>query len=216
MPTHSDKIHERLIGTPIARDIEWGEFEVFWEGIADEVEHEKNDRLVVKLHGHREVFHRPRDGRVPIAEIERARRLLATPTLEVSTARLLVVTVDAHRSQIIDFDMTAKTVSVKHELPAPHLSSHNLRAAERRGVRTPDDVLLHDFDDIAIQLRLVAEERPFVVVGHGDSDSAIANGFVDRLRVKHPDLFANILAVVKTDLSAATDSDLKALALGAL
>ena len=77
MNAHNRKTRDAILGHPAPRDIEWTQFINMWEDVADEVEQEHGDRLSVSLNGHREVFHRPHDGRVSIEDIELARHLLA-------------------------------------------------------------------------------------------------------------------------------------------
>jgi hypothetical protein len=85
MTAHARKTYEAILGSPAPRDLEWTQFEAMWRHMAQEVERESGDRLAVRMHGHREVFRRPHDGRVSIEDVECGRHLLrSTPDVKGS------------------------------------------------------------------------------------------------------------------------------------
>jgi hypothetical protein len=54
---------------------------------------------------------------------------------------------------------------------------------------------------------------PLVVLGHGDGKANAAEGFVTRLRAKHPAVAEHLRGVGDIDLSAASDAALEAKAI---
>lgn len=213
MTTHADKTYAKITGTPAPRDLEWSEFITFWEDRADQVEQETGDRLAVRFGGHREVFHRPHDGRVSIEDVERARHLLAATPEAKGHGELLAVALDAEHARFFDFDLDASTVSdTEHTVTDEDRRAHHLRTVERHSGHDDERDLLHYFDAVAEALRSTEPGRPFVVLGHGHGKADIAVEFVERLRAAHADVAARVTAVSALDLSAASDAHIEAAA----
>ncbi|MGX7678381.1 hypothetical protein ACSMXN_05755 [Jatrophihabitans sp. DSM 45814] len=218
MNAHTRKTYEAITEGRAPRALEWTEFVTFWNDVADDVERESGDRLVVHLNGRREVFRRQHDGRVSLEDIERARHLLAETPPARDTGEIVVVAIDDEQARIITYELgdgptTERQSRTIHDTEP---TARRLRTVERR--RGRDDV--HDltgfFDDVATELVSFPAELPLVVLGAGHGKSAAAEGFAQRLRTHHSVLRDRLRGVGRIDLSAATDTDLEAAALAVL
>jgi hypothetical protein len=216
--TRIRKTYEAITEGRAPRALEWTQFVSLWQEVADDVEHEKGDRLTVHLNGQRVVFRRQHDGRVSLEDIEQARRLLASSPPARDTSRLLVVAIDDQRARIINFELgdgptTEQRSQTIHDTEP---ESRRLRTVERRSGR--DDV--HDltgyFDDVATALRSFPGEVPLVVLGAGHGKSAAAESLAERLRTHDSVLAHRLRGVGRVDLSSATDTGLEAAALAVL
>jgi len=215
---HNRKTYEAITAGRAPRALVWTQFAGFWRDVADDVEQESGDRLVVHLNGRRAVFRRQHDGRVSLEDIEHARRLLASTPPDRDTGRLLVVAIDDERARIITYQLgdgpTTKQQSRTIHNTEP--TSRRLRTVERRTGR--DDVrdLTGYFDDIATALASYPDEVPLVLLGAGHGKSAAAESFAQRLRTHHRSIGDRLVGVGRVDLSSATDTDLQTAALAVL
>lgn len=213
MNAHTRKTLQAIQGHPAPRELEWKKFVTLWSDLADEVEEESGDRLAVKINGHREVFHRPNDGRVSIEDIERARHLLAEHPTPEGHGHVLAVTIDELGARIIDFDLDAQNVQERSEkVGDDDPRTRHLRTIERHTGRDDEADMTHFFDALAEELAAHDPGRGFVVFGHGKGTSDAAAGFVARVQEKHRALAPHVLGVEDIDLSAATDASLEAAA----
>ncbi|MFF2086176.1 hypothetical protein ACFVVM_20555 [Nocardia sp. NPDC058176] len=213
MNSHTRKTLDAITGHPAPRDLEWTKFVTLWEDLADEVEQESGDRLAVKMNGHREVFHRPHDGRVSIGDIEHARQLLRdTPELKGSGS-LFAVAMDAEKARILHFDLGTTGVSdTEHDVRNHDSAARHLRTVERHTGHDDHQVYLRYFDDLAVALLEEIGTESFVVLGHGTGTSDVAEDFVLRLRETDHALADRVAGVGVVDLSAANDAALEAAA----
>jgi hypothetical protein len=217
MTTHVDKTYAALIGHPAPRDLEWTSFVALWEERADSTEQETGDRLAVRMNGHREVFHRPHDGRVSIEDVERARHLLSSTPEPKGSGSLLVVALDDESARILDFDLDDAAVRETGEKVTDTDSrARRLRTVARRSGRDDEADLVHYFDAVAAEIRATRPPSPFVLLGHGTGTSNAAEQFAERLRAAHHDVAERIASMGVIDLSAASDSDIEAAAQAAV
>lgn len=211
MNSHTRKTYDAILGEPAPRDLEWRKFVTLWKDIADAVSNESGDRLSVAMHGHREVFRRPHDGRVSIEDVERARHLLADTPSDKGSGRLLVVTIDDREARILDFDLDVPQIrDTEQEVRDHDARSHHLRTVERHAGHDDIADLNRFFDELADSVRKEAKGRRFVVLGHGHGKADAAAEFVHRLRAKHHDVGAWLAGVGSIDLSAANDAEIEA------
>ncbi|GAA4398099.1 hypothetical protein [Tsukamurella soli] len=217
MNAHTRKTYTSIVGTPAPRNLAWPKFVTLWEDIADRVEDESGDRLAVDFAGHREVFHRPHDGRVSIEDVERARTLLrSSPDLK-GTGTVVAVTIDAKQARIVSFDLdSAKVVEAGETVRDHDPRAHHLRTVERHTGRDDEHDLSHFFDDLAEAVAADAPGQTFVVLGHGAGKSDVAEGFVERLRAHHAEVAEHVAGVANIDLSAADDAAIEAKALAVI
>ncbi len=214
MNAHTRKTYTSIIGTPAPRNLDWDKFVTLWEDIADRVENESGDRLAVDLNGHREVFHRPHDGRVSIEDVELARKLLRSSPELLGTGSVVAVTVDAKQARILAFDLDSAKVVDQGETVRDHdPRARHLRTVERHIGRDDEHDLSHFFDDLATAIAQDAAGQTFVVLGHGAGKSNVADGFVARLRDRHPSVAEHLAGVADVDLSAVDDAAIEAKAL---
>ncbi|MGW6624273.1 hypothetical protein ACWF99_23915 [Nocardia sp. NPDC055002] len=213
MNQHTRKTLASIVGHPAPRDIEWTQFITMWDDIADEVEQEHGDRLAVKMNGHREVFHRPHDGRVSIGDIEHARQLLKdTPVLKGS-GDMFVVAMDSERARVLHFDLdTPEVAETERDVTNHDKVAHHLRTVEHHTGHDDQQVFIKYFDDLAVALIESIGTENFVLLGHGRGNSDVADDFVKRLREINPPLAQRIAGVGVIDLSAADDATLEAAA----
>lgn len=213
MNAHTRKTLAAITGHPAPRDLEWTRFVTLWQDLADEVEQESGDRLAVRMNGHREVFHRPHDGRVSVGAIEQARKLLADHPELQGTGSLFAVAMDAERARILDFDLAATGVQdTERDVRNPDPAARHLRTVERHTGHDDHQVYLRYFDELAAALTEEIGARRFVILGHGTGKSDVAEDFVLRLQEKDPALADRIAGVGVLDLSAAGDADIEAAA----
>lgn len=211
MTAHARKTYEAILGSPAPRDLEWTQFEAMWRHVAQEVEQESGDRLAVRVHGHREVFRRPHDGRVSIEDVERARHLLRSMPDVKSSGHLIAVAIDERRARILDFDLDAEQEQdSERDVKDRDTRSRHLRTVERHSGHEDTQLLNTFFDDVAAALTKPAQHHPVVVLGHGHGKSNAAADFISRLREKHPELAAHIAGVGDVDLSSDNDAELEA------
>lgn len=211
MDSHTQKTYDAIVGEPAPRDLEWRKFVTLWNDIADDVTNESGDRLSVTMHGHREVFRRPHDGRVSIEDVERARHLLADTPDDKGRGRLLAITVDDHAARILDFDLDVPQVrDTEHDVRDKDARSHHLRTVERHTGHDDIADLNRFFDNLANAIRKEAQGRRFVVLGHGHGKADAAAEFVNRLHTRHHDVDALLAGVGNIDLSAANDAEIEA------
>lgn len=209
--SHSRKTYHAILGTPAPRDLEWDKFVTLWEDIADDVKDESGDRLSVTMHGHRQVFRRPHDGRVSIEDVERARHLLAATPHDKGVGHVLVVTIDERHARILDFDLDASRVKdTERDVRDKNPRSRHLRTVERHTGHDDEAALKGFFDEIATTLEPELRGGTFVVLGHGTGESDASAEFVTRLRAKHPAVAEHIAGVGTIDLSAANDAAIEA------
>ncbi|MFC4376119.1 hypothetical protein ACFO5K_18645 [Nocardia halotolerans] len=211
MNQHTRKTLAAITGHPAPRDIEWAKFITMWEDIADEVEQESGDRLAVKMNGHREVFHRPHDGRVSIGDIEHARQLLKDQPEVKGSGDLFVVAMDSEKARVLHFDLATPEVrESERDVVDGKSAARHLRTVERHTGREDPKVFVHYFDDVAVALNEEIGTEEFVVLGHGSGDSDVAAQFVQRMRENNPALAGRIAGVGRIDLSAANDAAIEA------
>lgn len=217
MNSKTRKTYTAILGSPAPRDLDWAKFEHLWTDIADKVENESGDRLAVDFHGHREVFHRPHDGRVGIEDIERARHLIkASPELKGS-GEIVAVVVDAKEARVLVFDLdSAKVVDDEHTVRDSDPRARRLRTVERKTGRDDEHDLSHFFDDLAQAVAQDAPGLPFVVLGHGEGKSDVAAGFVERLKAHHADVAEHAVGTARIDISAANDAAIESAAVAVL
>jgi hypothetical protein len=214
MNAHTRKTHDAIMQGRAPRDLEWTQFVALWNELADDVQIESGDRLVVHLNGHRDVFHRQHDARVGLQDIERARRLLTEATPELDAGQLVVVTIDAERARIIVFGLGdgRTTEDESRTIDDPVTASRRLRTVERR--RGRDDIrdLSRFFDDVAAALASTSPELAVVVLGDGHGKADDAGAFAARVRAHHEALRDRLHGIGRIDLGSATDADLAAAA----
>lgn len=214
MNSHNRKTRDAILGHPAPRDIEWTQFINMWEDVADDVEQEHGDRLSVSLNGHREVFHRPHNGRVPIEDIERARHLLASTPQDQGEGSLAVVTVDAKGARILTFDLDEVKVTDSAEKVRDKQSvARHLRTVERQTGRDDENELDAFFTELAGAIKLDLGDRSFVLLGHGKGKADVAEQFTKWLAEHDKSVYDRVLGVAAIDLPAATDSDIEQRAL---
>jgi hypothetical protein len=191
------------------RDLDWKRFEAFWRDVADEVVEEHGDRLSVTMNGHREVFHRPTDARVTLAEIEKARHLLgsveATPVLE-----LLIVAMDEERARLVEIAQprSGDRVGLATVTNDDH-RARRLRTVQRRTSEHDEVALDAYFDAVAEAIRAETADLPVVLLGHGTGASDAAELFVAHLGTHYPLLLPRIRARGVIDLSNASDAEIE-------
>jgi len=212
--SHNRKTRDAILGHPAPRDIEWTQFINMWEDVADDVEQEHGDRLSVSLNGHREVFHRSHNGRVPIEDIERARHLLASTPQDQGEGSLAVVTVDAKGARILTFDLDEVKVTDSAEKVRDKQSvARHLRTVERQTGRDDENELDAFFTELAGAIKLDLGDRSFVLLGHGKGKADVAEQFTKWLAEHDKSVYDRVLGVAAIDLPAATDSDIEQRAL---
>jgi hypothetical protein len=215
---HTRKTYEAITGGRAPRALEWTQFVSFWQEVADDAEPETGDRLAVHLNGHRAVFRRQHDGRVSLEDIESARRLLATAPLRPDTGRLVVVAIDSERARLITFELGdgPTTEQDSRTIRDTEPDGRHLRTVERRRGRDDVHELTGFFDEVAAALTGSPDQAPVVVLGAGHGKSDDAEAFAERVRAHHAELWSRVRGLGGTDLSAATDTDLKEAALRVL
>ncbi|GAB36106.1 hypothetical protein [Gordonia otitidis] len=214
MNAHNRKTRDAILGHPAPRDIEWTQFINMWEDVADDVEQEHGDRLSVSLNGHREVFHRPHNGRVSIEDIERARHLLAATPKDQGDGSLAVVTVDAKGGRILTFDLDeAKVTDSSEKVRDKRPVARHLRSVERATGKDDEKELDTFFKELSGSIKLDLGDRSFVLLGHGKGKADVAEQFTKWLAEHDESVYSHILGVAAIDLSAATDSDIEQRAL---
>jgi len=210
---HTRKTLAAITGHPAPRDLEWTRFVSLWEDLADEVEQESGDRLAVRMNGHREVFHRPHDGRVAIGDIEHARQLLADHPEVKGTGSLFAVAMDAETARILHFDLDTTGVSdTERDVRNHDTVARHLRTVERHTGHDDHQVYLRYFDDLAVALLAEIGTESFVLLGHGTGKSDVAEDFALRLQEKNHALADRITGIGVIDLSAADDAAIEAAA----
>lgn len=214
MNAHNRKTRDAILGHPAPRDIEWTQFINMWEDVADEVEQEHGDRLSVSLNGHREVFHRPHDGRVSIEDIELARHLLAAKPEDQGEGDLAVVTVDAKGARILSYDLDeVKVTDAAEQVRDKQSVARHLRTVERATGRDDEKELDAFFKELSGSIKLDLKDRSFVLLGHGKGKADVAEQFAKWLSEHDKSVYDRIMGVAAIDLSAATDADIEQRAL---
>lgn len=206
------KTLEAIRSHPTPRDLDWSKFTSLWESIAEEVEEESGSRLVVKIAGKREVFHRPNDGTVTIEDVQRARDLLDSyeESQEDSTERepVLVVAIDDKSARVLNVELDGTGVDTE-EIGNPDSRGRHRRTVEKHTNQDTDQENTSFYDDLARYLSTKQNGRNFVVFGNGQGQANTARQFVERLQDKHPAVASKLVGVDdNVDLSAATDAQL--------
>ncbi|WP_246782197.1 hypothetical protein [Tsukamurella paurometabola] len=205
---HTRKTIAKILSNPAPRQLKWKDFVQVWDDVADSVEYEKGDRLVVHINNERVVLHRPHNDVVPIDDIERARPLLRATQETSDAGTLLVVAIDTKRARLIDYDLdSARTSTQEKDLRNSDPRARRMRAVERKTGNDDEQVLVTYFDKIAATL--AEDEQSFVVLGHGGGKSDIGAEFIARLRSHHPQVAERLAGSGYIDLSAATDTDIE-------
>lgn len=210
MSKHVEKTIEAINSNPAPRDIDWTTFIKMWESIADDVKQESGDRLAVTMNGHREVFHRPHDGRVGIEDVHRARAFMKkTPDLKGS-GPAYGVTIDAKGAHLYAFNLDAVGVedTTKHERDHDP-RAHHLRTVERKSGRDDEADLKGFFTELAADLDQAFDGGRFVVLGHGKGKADVAGQFVEHCTAHQKNVANRIIDVVDIDLSAVNAGDIE-------
>jgi arginine repressor len=212
---HTRKTIAKIQSHPAPRQLKWNDFVRVWDDVADSVEYEKGDRLVVHINNERVVFHRPHNDVVSIDDIERARALLSTRPESGEAGTLLAVTIDTKGARLIDYDLdSARTLKTERDVRNSDPHARRMRAVERRTGTDNEEGLLHYFDDVAVAVGETGET--FVVLGTGGGKSDVAAEFIGRLQDRHPQVAEHLAGSGSIDLSAASDSDIEAKAIAVL
>ena len=212
--TDPDSMHQQL--RELLPDQMIVELPVSAAGMAEllALEQEHGDRLSVSLNGHREVFHRPHDGRVSIEDIELARHLLAAKPEDQGEGDLAVVTVDAKGARILSYDLDeVKVTDAAEQVRDKQSVARHLRTVERATGRDDEKELDAFFKELSGSIKLDLKDRSFVLLGHGKGKADVAEQFSKWLSEHDKSVYDRILGVAAIDLSAATDADIEQRAL---
>lgn len=212
MNANTRKTLETIRSHPTPRELDWKKFVSLWQSIADEVDQESGDRLVVKIHGRREVFRRPNNNAVPIDDIERARHLLDSEPEPRGRSRILAVVIDRRGARLLDVDLGGQQVEEsERKVDNPDSRGRHLRTVEKQTHQDMEQEMTKLYDELARLLATDENGRKFVVFGYGQGQANAARKFVERIQNNHSAIASRLVGVEDdVDLSATTDAQLEA------
>jgi hypothetical protein len=188
---------------------------------------EPNGRVLIAVRDHKYVFHPPHTKDLTSEEVTQLRNFLEGAGVTPDSPDLasaegadlesappdMVVVVDHHSARLYTIEGTSETARRLRPYDPHHFLHHPAHEQERElhGQREPEDPAYYSRMAAAL-----APARRIVLLGHGAGNSNAAAHFAQVLHTEHREISERIVATRTVDLSAITEPQLLALAVGLL
>ena len=216
---------EAIFRHPVSSNIAWSDALHLTERLGTSRQ-EHNGRILVEIGQQRHVFHQPHGKALAPEEVAQFRRFLESAGVTPASVEVveeeqvtgsptldMVVAIDHHQTRLFTITGTSETARTLRPYDPYHFLHHLSHRQDRelRGQREPEEPSY--YSGIATAL---GPARRIVLLGHGTGHSNAAAHLEEVLRAKHPEIHRRIVATQAVDLSAVTEPQLLALALGTL